>query len=329
MPVKRKYSQRFPEPGDPARGHLPPLHPRPGLSATGSGPEAGNQLIKIIRRRMEAVREVARLSAMNPEPDGIHDVRVASRRATECVGIMASGKIIKRSQAEAVVRLLRKMRRHGGKLRDMDVFLYDLSARGQRADEKALAAISARVASRRAGAIRAFIQSAMVVAVDPRMAGMMRILDQTELPVLRATLQRGLVRRIKRNRKRLLFNLNEAFAQRTVGAMHQARIAGKRMRYVCEIGDAANLTDTRRLRGSLRQFQQLVGELNDAAAAQTRLADINTSSLPVDTSCRRLSRKLQAIQQRRMARLLPRTMTLARSLDRLVRGMNLPTATPS
>ncbi len=282
--------------------------------------ELAKKLVNTIRRRIDVVRHIARHAAARPDADAIHESRVATRRAREAVGVLTAGKFVKQSDAAVIVRLLRKLRRRGGELRDIDVFLEALPHNIKPGDGLELSALTMQVQDRRAKVVRAFVKSAMAVASNRRIARCEQLLDRMDMSRLGDALNDAVISRAMRNRKRLLRSIELAVRQNDIRAMHQARIAGKRLRYMCEISDDAAVTKCGSLRTCLRHFQKIAGALHDADAAMARLDDFDHSRSPAAHGHNALIHRLKRSQRVRIPGLKSDARTVARGLYKLVKS---------
>ena len=233
-------------------------------------------VLPVLARAIERQLEAAGESASDPGPDGIHDLRVSTRRLRAALQLWrdaSSGKKLERSR-----RTLRKLGRSLGAVREAEVNLRELSelARRRPAEMAAIELVAAVEARRKRRLGR--IAGKKLARLDlPDLSREIRselakTLDSGgESASLDVVARRELDRRIP-----ALEELREDALRRSAApALHRFRIALKKFRYSVEM--CAPAYDGRRLPrllGRLKEIQDALGAAQDARVLHARLAEL-------------------------------------------------------
>ena len=214
----------------------------------------------------KASRQVVR-TASKPLPRNVHRLRTAIRRVEAVLLEVSPG--LDRNQRK-VLKLLARLRRRAGKIRDIDVQITALRALKVADEPGRKSRILAALADLRAIREKRFLQaldSAVVQEVRKRLNRVDRELLTENAPDP-LTLAWRIFDRLTRENQ----TLNEA-------SLHQYRINGKRARYVAEL--AGDAPEAQRFVSHLKQMQDVLGEWHDwLTLSQTvaRLTDSGQSS---------------------------------------------------
>jgi CHAD domain-containing protein len=210
------------------------------------------------------------------DPENVHQLRVATRRADAALRIFAPclpGKVLKKARGR-----LRRLRRAAGAARDWDVFLIGLTERRVKQAEKEQSGLNflfgyafglrtaAQADLETAGAeehqsFDAFLE-ATVAAVRPAPdlpddAALFRLAQ----PLLTARLHE--------------LDWAAAGDLQDYAHLHQVRIAGKRLRYAMEVfADCFSLQFRDELYPRVEEMQEILGRANDSHVAEMRLASL-------------------------------------------------------
>jgi CHAD domain-containing protein len=209
------------------------------------------------------------------DPSDVHRARVASRRLLESLAIVSGSGA---PAAKAARRTVRRVRRLLGPVRELDVTLAVFEAEARRHDwprgavEIARGALLAGREQRRLQMLRRLTRAypPELIGDIQRLAASALISKHEEAPILSA-------RVLKRARE-----FGDAI--RHVGplyrpeALHQVRIAGKKLRYALELVQAHGHQPVARDLATLRRWQAGLGRLNDLHMLQTYLARIASDS---------------------------------------------------
>jgi CHAD domain-containing protein len=246
-----------------------------GLTADTPLADAARRVLTV---RLELVRDLLppALHEAEDDPEHVHQLRVATRRARAALDIFADclpPKAYKRAKRE-----LRDLRRAAGEARDWDVFLLALAERQRKPPARQRPgldfltgyALSRRLAAQdhllAAGHDQPFASDRLVAETvgavhRPHDDGAGRALIDVARPVLGG----------------LLDELDQAAGRdlHDYAHLHQVRIVGKRLRYAMEVfADCFEPAFKEELYPAVEQMQEILGNANDSHVAAGRLADL-------------------------------------------------------
>jgi exopolyphosphatase/guanosine-5'-triphosphate,3'-diphosphate pyrophosphatase len=216
-------------------------------------------------------------TAARPDKDGgeraVHQLRVATRRAAAALD--AAEPLLGEKRARAATRVLRKVRRAAGPVRDADVLLrWVAGARRTRPDDRPGFALLARALRERRAAAAAELPEALDrlrKRAAQRLRRAQREIEQTGKrgPSVGEVMRAGL----KRHADAVL-----AAADADLGKadnLHKLRIECKHLRYSIEIfAPVVGKAESRRLVKCLTDFQQQLGGFTDCSVRVERLAAV-------------------------------------------------------
>jgi CHAD domain-containing protein len=228
--------------------------------------------------------QVAAISRYDPlvrrdEPDAVHQMRVATRRARSA--LQAFGGIIERDATRPLCAELKWLAAALGQARDTEVLLARLTAE--------LAAISpalvtgpvqARITAHFTAELAQARQTALAALGGQRYLRLLKDLDALLAdPPLTPLAERqagkalpGPVRRAARRLQRALAAVPAAGDRDA--AIHEARKAAKRARYAAEAAVPALGNVASRQAAQAKELQQLLGDHHDSVVARTVLLDL-------------------------------------------------------
>lgn len=246
--------------------HDPPAEPRPPT------------LLAIGRQRLDALRSM--MAAETPDVEFVHDLRVATRRLTEVMGVLEP--LLDPPAADAVADTLRQTRRCAGDLRDLDVLGEHLQKwRFPQPLKKARQEILDSLPAQREPLTAQLHDHLQGTGVATALAVLARALEAPAhaAPECQQKLAALLKKRIKRRRKELAEALGQAARKQTSKALHQARIAVKKLRYALELADEAALVPCKGQLKFLKKMQTHLGDLHDTdiivATLERQLAPVS------------------------------------------------------
>ena len=245
----------------------------PGLTADTPLADAARRVLTV---RLELVRDglPAALHEAEEDPEHVHQLRVATRRARAALDIFADclpAKVHKRAR-----RSLRDLRRAAGEARDWDVFLMSMAERQRKPPARqrpGLDFLTGYALSQRLAAQ----EHLRAAAEDQPFAGD-RLLADTVAAVHRPhddSLGHDLIDLARPVLGSLLKELETAAGRdlHDYAQLHQVRIAGKRLRYAMEVfADCFEPAFKDDLYPAVEQMQEILGNANDSHVATERLS---------------------------------------------------------
>ncbi len=245
-----------------------------GLTADTPVADAARRVLTV---RLEAVRDrlPPALHEADDDPEHVHQLRVATRRARAALDIFADclpPKAYKRAKKE-----LRGLRRAAGEARDWDVFLQTLGERQRKPAARqrpGLDFLTGYALSRRVAA------QDQLVAVGEDEFALDRLLAETIAAVHKPhddSAGRVLIDLARPQFGGLLKELDAAAGRdlHDYAHLHRVRIIGKRLRYAMEVfADCFEAAFKDELYPAVEEMQQILGNANDSHVAGGRLADL-------------------------------------------------------
>jgi CHAD domain-containing protein len=238
-------------------------------------------------RRLSLMRGY--LLSAHPDPNArtIHDLRVATRRTTEAIAILAAAGSISSPTAGHCIRLLRQLRRSAGSLRDVDVCIDQLRPSGSHPMPRRIPRrepLLQSLRTKRSKAAKLLNRQWLLAAADPLLH---QIVDRTrslDMHLKPAAVEFAFQQRLEFHRRRFARRARRAGSRMTPHHIHRTRIAGKQWRYFLELvrdiraADSAVVDDALQ---RLKHFQKAAGELQDSVAVQSHLkADSDAKPWP-------------------------------------------------
>jgi CHAD domain-containing protein len=205
------------------------------------------------------------------DSEAIHDLRVATRRASAALALWSSA--LDPDLTGGARRALARLRRRMARTRELEVLTLQLAAMlpGETAEVReeglrVVTRLSRRVAQRRVRAAR--------LARRPRMERLALRIDEAAASFdgASALILAAARRHVDQRAADARATLSLALAQRSDEVLHEARLVAKRWRYAIEslaTVTAEPLRDTLKV---ARDLQQCLGVIHDAAALRDELA---------------------------------------------------------
>ena len=273
---------------------------------------AGDVVLAYVRQQAAAITRLDPL-VRRDEPDAVHQMRVATRRARSV--LQAFGEIIEREATRPLRGELKWLAAVLGQARDAEVLL------GRLAGE--LAAIPAELAS---GPAAARITGHFTAALEhDRQAAVreldgqryLRLLDDLDVlladppltPLAARPASRALARPVRRTARGLRRALADVpAAPDKDAAIHEARKAAKRARYAAEAAVPALGRPARRQAARAKKLQGLLGDHHDSVVARTVLRALagQARAAGEDTFTYGVLHQRQACQASQIERKLPK-----------------------
>jgi CHAD domain-containing protein len=251
-------------------GLAPPGAPTPEALRVAAGDSLAVAASKIFGRQAFKMAANAAGTRADLDPEYLHDLRVATRRARAALRLVRG--LIPVRRAARLQRELSWLGRLLGEVRDLDVFLARLASHLPRVQGSAVAAdrLFVRLRERRAAAL-----DDLAAALDaPRFAALVEALAGVTLSRARAVREpAGVVggRWIAAAAKRILRTGETPAAELPAAELHRLRIRFKRLRYACEFFAEAFGDEVQEVIRTLVSFQDTLGRHQDAVVAQRAL----------------------------------------------------------
>ncbi len=230
--------------------------------------------MRLLERRTRALkRHLA--AAVKGDGTGVHQARVASRRLREAVPILTEG--LRGTKAGKARRKIRKVTRALGAVRELDVTLHLIDELGNKPGipRPALASVRAHVIEEREQRRAVMLERLDGVDMNKLARRLVSVRDALKQPIppdrnWRTTL----ASRIARRGRRLASAIDDAGQIYAPEALHQVRIAAKKLRYGMELADESGAVPSALLVRTLRKAQETLGRLHDLQMVQHYVAEV-------------------------------------------------------
>lgn len=219
-----------------------------------------------LRKNLDRLRRAEGIAREGSDPEGVHDLRVATRRLRTALQLLAeAGVSPKRLQRHR--RALRALARAAAAVRDADVQLERFA--GDAPAELVLALEQQRAAGRvQLLAALDHPETARAFARLEREISRLRERGEAPPPADGSpSLARHFAGSLVWRRYEAVFAYETALPVATAETLHQLRIAIKRLRYAIEFFADALGGEAKHLRSLLADFQELLGQHQDACVA--------------------------------------------------------------
>ena len=233
-------------------------------------------LVRLFERRTRALRR--QLSAAIAGKDvGVHQARVASRRLREAVPVLTEG--LQHSKSGKAQRKIRRLTQALGAVRELDVTLHLIDELGERpgVPRPALAEVRALVIEDRER--RRFVMLERLEDVDgDKLARRLEAVRQALLhPTPGHNWRAALGLRLAKRARRLDKAIDHAGQIYAAEALHEARIAAKKLRYSLEIADESGAAPCGETLRVIKRVQDALGRLHDLQVLQHHVAAVGAA----------------------------------------------------
>lgn len=273
---------------------------------------AGEVVLAYVRDQLAAISRYDPL-VRRDEPDAVHQMRVATRRARSA--LQAFGRIIEREASRPLCAELKWLAAALGRSRDTEVLRDRLTSElgaipptlllGP-VEDSITAHFAAEVARAGDAALRALDGQRYLRLLD----GMDALLADPPLtPLARRKAGKALARPVQRAQRRLRCALAAVpGAENRDAAIHESRKATKRARYAAEAAVPALGGKASRQATHAKELQQRLGDHHDSVVARTTLLDLAAKARAEghDTFSYGLMYQRQVCQAAEIERALPR-----------------------
>lgn len=230
-------------------------------------------LVRLLQRRARALRR--HLSAAVAGKDtGVHQARVASRRLREALPVLTEGlQNTKKSKAE---RKIRRLTQALGTVRELDVTLHLIDELADRPSipRPALTDVRAQVIEAREKRRAVMLERVGKVDRDKLSRRLREVADVVGNPTSGHAWRAALATRIVRRARRLEKAIDQAGQIYNPEALHDVRIAAKKLRYALEIADESGAAPCAVAVRTIKRVQDTLGRLHDLHVLQHHVADV-------------------------------------------------------
>lgn len=229
------------------------------------------RLIRYQQGQLERLRKNLERAIATGDIEAVHDLRVASRRLHEALGLMNAVPRLKPKQIGSAQRLLKSIRKAYRRVRDLDVLRLSLSdpAATETLDGDTLTWVESVLARRRERAVAAATRMGRRSRVTK---GLMALKKQIKSC---ATIMEGKRPEVEERFTSILrqraTDLLAADPREEATDLHQTRIRIKRMRYCVQLLEECSGLDETGLMTELTGMQGLLGHWNDRIVAARTL----------------------------------------------------------
>ena len=288
---------------------------RPPLTAASP---AGEVVLAYVRDQVAAISRYDPL-VRRDEPDAVHQMRVATRRARSA--LQAFGAIVEREATRPLCAELKWLAAALGQARDGEVLLARLTAELAAVPPALVVGpVQARITDFFTAGLARARQTALDALDGQRYLQLLDDLDVllADPPLTPSAGRRAgkvLAKPVRRAERRLQRALaaGPGAADRDA-AIHEARKATKRARYAAEAAVPALGSTAKRQAAQAKELQQLLGDHHDSVVARTVLLDLAGTARAAgeDTFTYGLMHQSQACQAATIEQALPRFTTRAK-----------------
>jgi CHAD domain-containing protein len=231
-------------------------------------------LVRLLDRRARALkRHVA--AAVAGKERGVHQARVASRRLREALPVLTEG--LSHTKGGKAQRKIARLTAALGEVRELDVTLLVIDELAERPNvpATALAEVRARVIEEREQRRQVMLKRLGHVdtsKLDRRINAVRQALLQA--PPARHGWRGALAVRVARRARRLARAIDAAGQIYAAQALHDVRIASKKLRYALEIADDSGAAPCADAVRTLKRVQDTLGRLHDLQVLQHHAAEV-------------------------------------------------------
>jgi CHAD domain-containing protein len=230
-------------------------------------------LIRLLERRTRALKRYL-AAALKNDGIGVHQARVASRRLREAVPVLTDG--LRGSKAGKARRKIRRLTRALGAVRELDVTLHLIDELGEKPGipRPALADVRAHVIEAREERRAVMHERLAEVNVDKLARRLDAVRDSLRQPSPNHTWRAALASRVAKRARHLSSAIEDAGQIYAPEALHNVRIATKKLRYAMELADESGAAPSAALVRTLRRAQDALGRMHDLQVLQHYVSEV-------------------------------------------------------
>jgi len=230
-------------------------------------------LVRLLERRTRALKRYL-AAAVKGDGIGVHHARVASRRLREAVPVLTDG--LHGTKASKARHKIRRLTRALGAVRELDVTLHliDDLAEKPGMPRQAVADVRAHVIEAREQRRAVMHERLADVDVDKLMRRLDGVREALRNPAQTHNWRSALASRIAKRARRLGAAIEGAGQIYAPEALHNVRIATKKLRYAMELADESGAAPSALLVRTLRKAQDTLGRLHDLQVLQHHVSEV-------------------------------------------------------
>jgi len=234
-------------------------------------------LVRLLERRARALRRHLAAAVAGKE-SGVHQARVASRRLREALPVLTAG--LAHTKGGKARRKVARLTAALGEVRELDVTLLVIDELSERANvpATALSEVRAQVIEAREERRQVMLKRLEHVdtaKLDRRLHAVKHAL--TEAQPGRHGWRAALAARTARRARRLARAIDDAGQIYAAQALHEVRIATKKLRYALEIASDSGAAPCADAVRSLKRVQDTLGRLHDLQVLQHHIAAVGAA----------------------------------------------------
>jgi CHAD domain-containing protein len=234
-------------------------------------------LVRLVDRRARALRRHLAAAVAGKEA-GVHQARVASRRLREALPVLTEG--LSHTKSGKAQRKIARLTAALGEVRELDVTLLLIDELTERPHMPAAALSEVRAQVIEAREQRRHAMLKRLGHVDTTKLD--RRLNTVKHALLHAVPARhgwrgALAVRVARRARRLARAIEEAGQIYAPQALHDVRIAAKKLRYALEIADESGAAPCAEAVRTLKRVQNTLGRLHDLQVLQHHAAAVGAT----------------------------------------------------
>ena len=228
-------------------------------------------LVRLLERRSRALNRHL-TAAVGGKDAGVHQARVASRRLREALPVLTDG--LHGTKAGKAQRKLRRLTQALGAVRELDVTLHLIDELAERRGipKLALADVRAHVIEERERRRAVMDQRLGQVNTAKLKRRLQSVRDALGNPTPGHNWRAVLALRIARRARRLQRAIDHAGQVYAAQALHDVRIAAKKLRYALEIADESGGAPCALPLRTIKRLQDTLGRLHDLQVLQHHVA---------------------------------------------------------
>ena len=233
-------------------------------------------LVRLLERRTRALKRYLG-AAVKGDGIGVHHARVASRRLREALPVLTEG--LHGTKGSKARRKIRRLTRALGAVRELDVTLHliDDLAEKPGLPRVAIADVRAHVIEAREQRRAIMHERLAEVDIDKLTRRLDEVRQALRNPSPDHNWRSALASRVAKRARRLGAAIGGAGQIYAPEALHNVRIATKKLRYAMEIADESGAAPSALLVRTLRKGQDTLGRLHDLQVLQHHVSEVAAS----------------------------------------------------